>query len=494
VFRATCPSLFFDQLRIPYRVEEPGAVWAELEERHPLRAATRFETTNGHGLRFAAWPAPDSLTTASTQAFVLESLPLYGRLLDDATCADWLRSTPDGWRRTTPIRDPNGRQVGSLWRDGRGNAFLPFEPDEIILNFLSEAYKSVARMPLDGAAGAAAKRLYYRTKHALPRTLQIRLRRLLSGVQARTDFPRWPIEPALIEFSRLLFLLLEDTVAQPIPWISPWPKPYSWSLVLTHDVETARGFECLHLLRDIELEAGCRSSWNFVPIRYESDARYDVRDDDVRGLTELGFEVGVHGFRHDGRDLSSLATLRERLPRIQEYASRWSATGFRSPAMHRRWEWMPMLPFDYDCSYPDTDPFEPQGGGCCSWLPYFNRNLVELPTTLPQDHTLFAILGRNDESDWVDKTTLIRRQGGMALLLTHPDYMTETHLLDAYRRYLARFGRDQSVWLALPREVSAWWRRRAESRLVQTGDGSWEIVGPAAGEGRPVFGAPKGVA
>ena len=153
-----------------------------------------------------------------------------------------------------------------------------------------------------------------------------------------------------------------------------------------------------------------------------------------------------------------------------------------------------MLPFDYDCSYPDTDPFEPQGGGCCSWLPYFNRNLVELPTTLPQDHTLFAILGRNDESAWVEKTTLIRRQGGMALLLTHPDYMTEPHLLDAYRRYLDRFGRDQSVWLALPREVSSWWRRRAESRLVQRGDGGWEIVGPAAGEGRPVFGAPKGVA
>jgi hypothetical protein len=52
---------------------------------------------------------------------------------------------------------------------------------------------------------------------------------------------------------------------------------------------------------------------------------------------------------------------------------------------------MASLPFEYDSSYPDTDPFEPQPGGCCSWLPYFNGPLVELPITLPQDHTLFVI-------------------------------------------------------------------------------------------------------
>jgi hypothetical protein len=46
---------------------------------------------------------------------------------------------------------------------------------------------------------------------------------------------------------------------------------------------------------------------------------------------------------------------------------------------------MPLLVFDYDSSYPDTDPYEPPPGGCCTWLPYFNEELIELPITLAQD-------------------------------------------------------------------------------------------------------------
>ena len=109
-------------------------------------------------------------------------------------------------------------------------------------------------------------------------------------------------------------------------------------------------------------------------------------------IWKFPFEVGVHGLYHDGRDLESLETLRERLPEMRAYAEHWGSVGFRSPATHRCWEWMPTLGFDYDSSYPDTDPFEPQGGGCCSLLPFFNEGLVELPITLPQDHTLFVIL------------------------------------------------------------------------------------------------------
>ena len=50
---------------------------------------------------------------------------------------------------------------------------------------------------------------------------------------------------------------------------------------------------------DAEVEAGCRSSWNLVPKRYE------VADATVSDLRARGFEVGVHGLYHDGRDLES---------------------------------------------------------------------------------------------------------------------------------------------------------------------------------------------
>lgn len=157
--------------------------------------------------------------------------------------------------------------------------------------------------------------------------------------------------------------------------LAPWPRKYSWALVLTHDVETSTGYRNVHLLRHLELEADFRSSWNFVPRRYE------VEDSFVNKLLEDGFEVGVHGLYHDGRDFASLSTLLERIPAMRAYAQRWRAVGFRSPATHRVWEWMPLLGFDYDSSFPDTDPYEPQPGGCCTWLPYFNEELVELPIT-----------------------------------------------------------------------------------------------------------------
>jgi hypothetical protein len=35
---------------------------------------------------------------------------------------------------------------------------------------------------------------------------------------------------------------------------------------------------------------------------------------------------------------------------MREFATRWNAVGFRSPATHRVWEWMPLLGFHYDSS------------------------------------------------------------------------------------------------------------------------------------------------
>lgn len=145
-----------------------------------------------------------------------------------------------------------------------------------------------------------------------------------------------------------------------------------------------------------------------------------------------------------------------------------------------------MLGFDYDSSYPDTDPFEPQAGGCCTWLPFVNDGLVELPLTLPQDHTLFVILRHSDERLWLEKAALLRERGGMALVNTHPDYGLDGLLVEAYGRFLRTLRDDPGLWQALPSEVSAWWRRRSGSRLERTGDG-WQVVGPAANEAAVAF-------
>lgn len=485
MFEATRPVLFCDYFRIPYR-----AVTDSDGPASPPRPglARLWRTGDGGPARSLAWPVdegalpPGGLLPAGE--YRVGEIPVFCRVMPDRIADAWLGEAPGGWAPAIPVLDAAGRRVAAVRRDRAGNVFLPFDPAEAIRNYWSEAYLARGRARPVGRLKRLAMRGYYRARPALPRPAQLGLRRAFSRLQSRARFPRWPLEPALHDLYDLLFQYIADVAGGPVPWLAPWPGGHSWALVLTHDVETAVGYAHLHLLRGAEARAGYRSSWNFVPRRYAVD------DATVRELTAAGWEVGVHGLYHDGRDLASLRVLKRRLPAMREHAARWGASGFRSPATHRVWEWMPLLGFDYDSSYPDTDPYEPQAGGCCSLLPYFNGDLVELPLTLPQDHTLFAILGHTDETAWVEKAEQIRARGGMALLNAHPDYLLEDSAVRLYERFLARFAADEGAWRALPREVGAWWRRRAASHLEPAGEG-WRVVGPAAGEGRIVLALPR---
>jgi hypothetical protein len=450
VFRSSHPFLFCDYFRIPYEVVPDGD--------------GRLEGASGE----VRWPVlgrlrpPERLALGETSIFCSASED------EDAH----IRLGPR-WEPDLPLRTVDGEVVAHVWRDGSGGVFLPFDPAEAITACWSEAYQQ-------SGGSRLALRAYYRLRPLLPRGVQIRMRRAFTRIQARRPFPRWPVETALHDLYAFLFAELRAVAGEPVPYVAPWPAGHTWAVVLTHDVEQEVGYRNIHLLRDAEKRAGLRSSWNLVP------KRYDVDDETVAALERDGFEVGVHGLYHDGRDLESERTLRERLPEIRRWAERWRASGFRSPATHRDWALMPLLGFDYDSSYPDTDPFEPQSGGCCSVLPYFNDELVELPITLPQDHTLFVILGRGDERVWIEKADAVRALGGMALLDTHPDYMLSPERVELYERFLAHVRGDETAWHALPRDVSAWWRRRAASHVERDGDG-WRVVGPAAAEAAVAF-------
>jgi hypothetical protein len=74
----------------------------------------------------------------------------------------------------------------------------------------------------------------------------------------------------------------------------------------------------------------------------------------------------------------------------------------------------------------------------------------------------------------------------MVLILTHPDYALDPRVVEGYRRLLTTYEGDPTVWRALPREVSAWWRRRSES-TVEAAEGGWVVRGPAASDGRVRF-------
>jgi hypothetical protein len=482
VFESSHPFAFFEYFRVPYVVRATlGA-----DGGAPVHRLHATEQPAGAG-RSLLWPDVDvspaaSCMTGKRGRYRLRDSTFFAHVAGGPDVPSLLSRYGRGWHPAERIFDDAGQPQAAIWRDSDGHVFLPFDPGEVMREFWSEGYRQVGRSPMSMAGRAALVRSYYLLRPAVPRRLQLRLRRGFTRVQARSSFPGWPVEDSLHTLYTWLFSLLAELAGQPVPFISPWPDGKSWALVLTHDVETEAGYRDLDLLRAPERQLGYRSSWNFVPLRYR------VADDTVRALLAEGCEVGLHGLLHDGRDLGSRRLLSKRLPLMREYADRWQASGFRSPATQRRWEWMPQLGFDYDSSYSDTDPYEPQPGGCCSYLPFFNESMVELPITLPQDHTVFSILQRPDAGLWRHKAEHLRERQAMVLALTHPDYAHDPRVAEGYRSLLESFRSDDTVWHALPREIASWWRQRAGSVIRRDGDG-WRIEGPASANGRIRFAA-----
>jgi peptidoglycan/xylan/chitin deacetylase (PgdA/CDA1 family) len=317
------------------------------------------------------------------------------------------------------------------------------------------------------------RRAYYALKPVIPRRIQLALRQRFTAVQAAAAFPAWPIEPLMTRaIDTYLATLLQQ--AREVPRLSYWPDGCQFAFAITHDVEMDAGLRRAPALATLEKHMGFVSSWNLVPERYPIDWAI------VDRLRADGFEIGMHGLKHDGRLFQSYTLYEKRIAKIHSYAREWGASGFRSPSTLRNAAWMTELKFDYDSSFPDTDPYEPQAGGCCSLWPYFIGDMVELPLTMPQDHTLFEILNHRDIRIWREKVMWIAAQGGLVVLNVHPDYMMDDTRFALYEEFLHFMKAQSGMWHVLPREISRWWRDRNRSMVRDNGIGLI-IEGPAAG-------------
>jgi len=296
-------------------------------------------------------------------------------------------------------------------------------------------------------------RIYYTIKPLIPRRLQLFLRRQLV-LYKRTKYSHiWPIDP--------------NAGKPPKGWQS-WPDKKKFSLIFSHDVDTQKGHDNCHKLVEIEEELGFRSSFNFVP------ERYNVSESLRKELINRGFEVGVHGLNHDGKLYESKETFNERAIKINKYLKSWGAAGFRSPAMHHNLDWLHELNIEYDASTFDTDPFEPQSDGVGTIFPFWEqgtsaqRGYVELPYTLSQDFTLFIIMKEQNVSIWKEKLAWIAEKGGMALLNTHPDYMNFDESIVGLEEYTVKYYRElleyiktkykDQYWHALPSKIAGFWK------------------------------------
>ena len=468
VFHAPVSVGLFDRYRVPYAVVAAGGA---------SNGVYSVGRSDGTGPRVFFMRTPQG---AHGTAYRFEGVTVYVQLPERAAVSAALEKTGHAWREDAPIVDSNGVQKASLYRATDGSIFLPFELDAPLDALLEERY-----LPPGGGGPLVrlARRAYYRTKPLLPGSVRLALRRSFRRVQERTAFPAWPAETSLHRLEALLLGYVEEVAGEPLPWIAPWPAPYDWSLVLTHDVERSKGYGHVGAVRSVEERLHLRSAWYFVPER-----DYRVERSLLESLRGNGCEIGLHGLRHDGRDLSA-GIFEKRLPAMREYADRWGARGFRSPATHRNRTFVQQLGVEHDSSWSDVARYEPQKGGSCSWLPFFIGDVVELPITMPMDHTVFDLLGDTTDEVWRKKANFLRAHGGMALMLTHPDYLLAPERLRLYEAFLGQFAADASVWHALPHEVAAWWRERSRTELLRS-NGQWRATGPGADRVNLRLGAP----
>jgi len=319
------------------------------------------------------------------------------------------------------------------------------------------------------------KKLYYRLfRSVLPNPVRTALRTALLSRQRHGFALNWPIEDRYVRFQfEIVARLMAHGRLGSVPHIGFWPAGKQFAFVLTHDVETNDGQSYVREIAALDERYGFCSSFNFVPEKYRVDL------DLIAELQKRGFEVGVHGLKHDGRLFSSKAAFDAGARRINRYLKQWNAVGFRSPMTHRHPEWMQALEIEYDLSFFDTDPYEPMPGGTMSIWPFMLGRFVELPYTLSQDHTLMVTLAERTPRLWLDKVEFIRRYHGLALLNAHPDYLRVPGRFAIYEAFLKSMSERSDYWNALPREVARWWRARA---AVNVENGMIVKVRPMEGE------------
>ncbi len=322
---------------------------------------------------------------------------------------------------------------------------------------------------------SSALNVFYKVKPLIPRQAQLALRRRMVKRQGSPAFPQWPFDAAgsdLLHIALADELLDRGTGALRFPWF--WPDGAKAAVTLTHDVESAEGLSRAATVAAWEERHGLRSSFNIVSDWYPLDMK------EIAKLAERGHEIGSHALHHDRSLFASRESFERQLPLLREAAERLGAVGFRSPSTHRVVDWLAELPFAYDCTMPHSDPYEPIPGGVATVWPFCHGEVVELPYTAPQDHTLFNLLGHRDDALWRRQLELLVTHNGLFQVLTHPDpeYLGRPTIGGAYRDLLDAIARRDDVWVALPREIAAWWRSRSAG-LTPRDDGIARWTGSA---------------
>ena len=357
------------------------------------------------------------------------------------------------------------------------NVQLPFDFAEVIENLRLERYRREKPSGLDQLASSEyVRKSYYLLRSCLPFPIRRQLQRLYFQDWKELPFPAWPVDLTVDTLHQeLLRLLMEASGVQRLPFIWFWPEGAQSCLILTHDVETSAGRDFTFKLMDLDDAYGFKAAYQVIP-----EKRYQVPDEYVAEIRSRGCEFNIHDLNHDGRLYAERSEFAQRAARINRYLRTYGSEGFRAGSMYRRQDWYDLFEFAYDMSVPNVAHLEPLRGGCCTVMPYFIGNILELPLTTAQDYSLFHILNNYSIDVWKQQMSLIKGKNGLMSFLSHPDYLIDPRARKVYEallNYLRQMVAVEKVWVTLPAKVNAWWRVRNQMRLVKS-EASWEIEGP----------------
>jgi len=246
---------------------------------------------------------------------------------------------------------------------------------------------------------------------------------------------------------------------------------------MTHDVETRAGRDFCAQLLDIDDSFRIKASYQVVP-----EGRYPVTPEFLNRLRDRGSEVCVQDLNHDGRLFDDRDEFLRRAALINRYGREFGARGFRSAVLYRKPEWFADLEYSFDMSIPNVAHLDPQRGGCCTVMPYFIGDMLELPLTTIQDYTLFHVLNERSIDLWKTQIELILAKNGLVSFIVHPDYIIESEAQTVYKDLLAMLSelrKREDLWFTLPSDIDSWWRARSRMSIVKD-NGSWRIVGEGA--------------
>lgn len=376
--------------------------------------------------------------------------------------------------------------ISEGWPGEKGLASLPFELTAVVTNLRQERYQQNSHHYLERiTGGSVARKLYYGVRPALPVSVRKHLQKVRLAGWNRIPFPAWPVD---LTVDRLMHQAVAVTLANlgrsEMPFIWFWPEGAPSAAIVTHDVEQRAGWDLSRRVMDLDEEFGITSAFQLIPERPRA-----APDDLFDEIRRRGFEVNLHDLTHDGHLFRDRRHFERCAARINEHARRLGCAGFRSGAMYRRQDWYHLLEFAYDMSVPNVAHLEPQRGGCCTVMPYFVGDLLELPLTTLQDYSLFHILDDYSTELWRQQVRLITQHHGLVSILAHPDYLSDPRAWAVYRELLAHLSAlraERRLWIAPPSEVNEWWRSRSRMRLVPDGAG-WRIEGPGSERARVAF-------